>query len=282
MLHSGKILLLALGVALALAAPARGQTISTELFAKQNLTAEDQQQIETFALANLDRLQTGDASARRTSRRALLTPLQSPATSATFRLAYSRLTVPPLERLSQSDEVDVATSAILVLGWMATDDAVDVLLTHLRSEKETARYGAASGLRRTFILSTSAQSAAPAATVWKAVRRMTAALPTESSPYVVRAMVSALIASPRETAGVELAEALNARLSLPLAEDAVTNPNMHFLVDAYIAAAFDLRNDLIQPDQNNQDLLDATVELGPGTWSGAFACTRWTRKGGWN
>ncbi len=262
MLHSGKILVLALSFALALAGPASGQTISTELFAKQNLTAADQQQIETFARGQLERLENGDSAVRRISRRALLAPLQSPATSATFRLAYSRLIVAPLGQLSQAEQSDVATSAILILGWLATDDSADVLLTHLRAEAETARYGAAIGLRRTLLLSTGEQSTAPAATVWKAVRRLTAALPTETSPYVVRAMVSALIASPRETSGVELAEALNRRLQQPLDDDLVNEPNLHFLIDAYIAAAFDLRNELIQPDQDNQDLLDASVELG--------------------
>jgi hypothetical protein len=262
MLHSGKILMLALSFALALAGPASGQTISTELFAKQNLTADDQQQIETFARGQLDRLGNGDSAARRASRRALLAPLQSPAASATFRLAYSRLTVARLEQLSESEQVDVATSAMLILGWLATDDAADVLLRHLRAEAETSRYGAATGLRRTLLLSTSDQSTAPAATVWKAVRRLTAALPTEASPHVVRAMVSALIASPRETSGVELAEALNRRLEQPLDDAVVDQPNLHFLIDAYIAAAFDLRNELIQPDQTNLELLDASVELG--------------------
>jgi hypothetical protein len=259
MLHYGKLLL---AILLLAATPALGQTLSTDLLAKQNLDADDLEQINSVVRTHVERMETGDAANQRASRRALLTPLQSPATSAAFRLAYSRAAVDSLRRLMDAEEVDTAMSAMLVLGWVATDASVDALLQGLRSERESIRYGSAAGLRRTFLESTGEQSAAPAATVWKAVRRLTAALPEEQSPYVVRAMVSALLASPRETAAVELAQALNERLDRPVDESTLAEQRSHFLLDAYIAAAFGLRNELIQPSQTDQRLFDAAAELG--------------------
>ncbi|MCK4872357.1 MAG: HEAT repeat domain-containing protein [Phycisphaerales bacterium] len=264
MFRRTQILLTALLGCLLLPLSAVAQTLPAPIISSQSLDDQARQQLEQFVNAHMDRIASDDFQRRRDGRRALLAPLQDPSATTAFRLAYSRIATPTLETLTDSDDPSIALGALMVLGRIATDDSVDTLLLSLRNGSPAVRYGAVNGLRQTFDVQV---SAVPPATLWKAVRRLAASLREETDPFVTRAVIRALRASPNPTAGVELCRALSRRLSQPISDkEEARRQRMHsFLLDAYQEAIKGLLEDVTDPTRTHPDLLLATAEVSART-----------------
>jgi hypothetical protein len=252
------ILATILGCFVATAAP--GQTLSSDTINSPQLDGEQLRQVAEHVSRYAERLASNDVSDRREGRRGLLVPIQDLSASRAFRKAYSDELMPALSEMARGDDLGRAVSALAVMGWIGSDDALDGLLTGLRSDLPALRYAAADGLSQALAFGDTAMITGSKRN--QTISRLTMAVPDEANPFIVRSMVNAIRVAATEREMVELCKALGKRVTPPMSEDGLIAEAHIFIVDAMQETVVDLRNNLINPEQFNEELGRASVELG--------------------
>ena len=125
-------IVLAIGVSNALGDP---KPINT-LVSSNALSQAQIGQIEDFAKFYSNNLSSGDIKLVESAKKMLLGPVRSPLVSLHFRLEYAKKLVPHLEPVIDGDSPYAAVNALQVVGFLGTDQALDVIEDHINIDDE--------------------------------------------------------------------------------------------------------------------------------------------------
>lgn len=245
-------LLVALGLSIcvhagALCSPASAQVASIPdavVTSTTSLTQPQVTQIEQVVREGVADLTSGDPDRVSAARARLLAPLEVAGIGVPFRLAYSNLLCPQLERLVTGDDQQTAMNALRILGELATDrstNSVEPALDHAGSD---VRYTAVYSVGRVFE-GVAAESPAVAPTRVRAlIDRLAELIRNEPEPWILDVAVRAMITAGsidkdnfedvRAHAYQQLAAACSDRVrSLPLEESGTDR--LYFMLRASVA-----------------------------------------------
>lgn len=127
-----------------MAAPvAQGQSLPATVVSAQPLTSQDQQAVQRFVQPLLENLTSSNHVTAQGARDRLIEPVRG-ETSVSFRIYYSQLVMPWLQRMV-GPQADPQRSqlAMTVAAYLATDAARTLLVGQLDDPRATVRYGAA-------------------------------------------------------------------------------------------------------------------------------------------
>ena len=106
------------------------------LVGKDQLSPQDRVEVRTYTDFYCNQLAAGDIQAAERAKRQLLDPLRSPVISGDFHLEYSKVLVGNLAAVIDGDKPHAAVNAMLLIGFLGTDRALDVIKDHLDSKDE--------------------------------------------------------------------------------------------------------------------------------------------------
>lgn len=161
--------------------------------------------LNEFVSAQITGLTSGNLREAAAARKSLLFPLTRQESNRTFRVAYASALVPRLSAMAddQAAAVGVRVNALHVLGQLGTDDAVTALKAPLGSNVDAVRYAASLASERTMSVVLLGQSTLDQRVSADLTRWLRDGIGSESNPLVLRAMVSALAASPQKALAVD-------------------------------------------------------------------------------
>ena len=219
-LRSGLATVVAACIALvaSLPAAAQGEGLPTDVRRAPQLTAVQEQAVQTFVKQHVANLASDNPQLIKRDRNALLEPLADPEASPKFRFTYTEALLPTLEELAGHPNEMVVINAMVLAGDLATSQGVTFLSRALAASKPAVRYQAAFGLRRTF----EALAAMPAPTIndeqrASAVESIAGRIREESDAVVLDGLVhagleAAKAPSTRTVAIVQLGRAMAAKV----------------------------------------------------------------------
>lgn len=186
-----------LGVLLALsgASPvAWGQCVIPEETVKAPVLNETQKsEVRRCAEENARDLDHAEPDKRKNARRLVLTPIENPAVSASFRVEYGNQLAPRLTALVRSGDERIATLGLAIAGEIGSEPCVPLLLQNLKADRPALRYAAAFGMRRTFDATRGTGGASvQSATVLRMVESLAEQAKAEKDGLVLQAIVAAL------------------------------------------------------------------------------------------
>jgi len=194
-------LLVALGLSICLYAgpawsPALAQVASVPdavITSTSSLTQPQIAQIEEVVRAGVADLTNDDPELVGAARTRLLAPLEKAGIGVPFRLAYSNLLCPQLERLATGGDELTAMNALRLLGELATDrstNSVEPALDHAGSD---VRYTAVYSVGRTFEAVASESPAVAPSRVRALIDRLAERIRNEPEPWILDVAVRAMI-----------------------------------------------------------------------------------------
>jgi hypothetical protein len=216
-------LLLSLGAPTALAQ----SELPPAVIQSTTLNDAERAQAEQYAAAALELLKSQTWSESKRGRDQLLRPLENTNASVAFRLAYTRVLVPDLERQLAPANPDLTRiNALRILGSLATAQAAAAIEPHLADKSPSIRFMAASAAGTALRSLSTGSPALPSGDAVRLVNRLDRQLQTEADPLVLDGLVVALIDATRveianytelrDTAYQKLVTTMSARVqSLP-------------------------------------------------------------------
>lgn len=139
-------------VATCAAGPAWGQlnALPNEVIVALNLNPEQEAQIGEYVKAHSTKLTDKDAEEIKKDRTALINPIVQNNPSTAFRISYSAKVLPVVTDLVKNPREEVAISALVVVGELATDRAANVIKGEFGAKSPAVRAQAAYAARRTY------------------------------------------------------------------------------------------------------------------------------------
>lgn len=241
----------------------------TRLAGHDFLTAQQRDQLRTYAEFYCNQLATGDIPATDRAKRQMLDPMRAPMVTGNFRSEYSKVLTPCLAGVIDGDSPHAAVNAIQLLGFLGTPAALVVLKDHIDSEDQDRfeiRLSAANAFRMA-----AEAGRLEADDLNPLLRQFGAACRSETDPSVLRRQFEAIASVDSSVARDVLLSAVGKKL-----EELQGQEEPSRLMEAIYKALVRLRDQYLNPrltaaDQkmfgkNAAHLLCKVFEVGLAHW----------------
>lgn len=228
--------------------------IPSDIITAATLTAPQRDTIARYAKQYQEDLLSDDPVTAQRARKRLAEPLTKTAVSGTFRREYASHLLDSIRAGSNSKNEHVAVNSLLLAGYVATTESLDVIEQKLTAESVPVRYAAVAGATLLFVQINDNAPTIFEDRVSNLTKRLADVVRKDQNTSVLDAGVRSLVAAARQkqypkvgaTALAELPHALRDRL-----RDLKTTPDLQTLA-ALIRATDTIRTVLIQDVDNAQ------------------------------